>query len=89
MGLIQWFKKKMFSAKSMDLIGTIVADTGKSIIGQEIRVYSIEPTSKGSEKSVGLEIVSKSPLSYQMLPVRLSKEASAKLQELLGKASAE
>ena len=73
-------KAAMFGASIGSTVGTVVG-SGSKMIKTPITVYKLG--SGDPEKAIGLEIVSKSLGSYQMLPISLSVAEAKNLIEML------
>jgi hypothetical protein len=70
------FKGSMFGARILRTVGEVKA-AGKSIGSMTIRVHLLDSTSP--DRAIGVELVAKTPLSYQMLPISLSKDGARNL----------
>lgn len=86
MGIFKWFKAQMFGGKILQTIGS-VKGRSKGPINYELKVHILEEKELGSSKSIGIELVVKSFLSYQMVPITLSLQEARKLITLLEEAS--
>ncbi|PKM99445.1 MAG: hypothetical protein CVU78_06190 [Elusimicrobia bacterium HGW-Elusimicrobia-2] len=76
MGLLNWFKSQMFGGKILRTVGT-VSGKGKSLVNSELKVHLLENKSNLHEEMVGLELVQKTILSYQMTPITLSAQETS------------
>jgi hypothetical protein len=72
-------KAAMFDAKIESTVGD-VATTAPALMSQKLKVHVLE---KNGEKMLGIEIVSKSAMSYHMLPIVLSQTQARALASLL------
>ena len=77
-------KAAMFNAEIATTVGEVSAASPK-LISQQVRVHVLD---RSGEKLVGIEIVSKSPMSYEMLPIVLSETQARALASLLREAGA-
>ena len=78
------FKGAMFGASVQRTIGELELSRG-AFATTVLRVHVLEGD---ASREVGLELVSKSPLSYHMTPFRLSRGDASALARLLEDASA-
>ena len=78
-------KAAMFGAEIDRTVGEISGARGK-VTNSSVRVHVLRG---GPERAVGLEFVTKSVASYQMVPISLSSEAARELALLLQKAIGE
>jgi hypothetical protein len=85
MGLKDWFKSKLFGGKVLRTLGA-VKGTNVPMVGSELRVHVIEDKKHEASHKVGIAIVAKSALSYQMTPITLSLEESRRLIDMLQQA---
>jgi len=85
MGISKWFKAQMFRGKILQTIGS-VKGRSKGPVNCELKVHIIEEKELSSSKSIGIELVAKSFLSYQMMPITLSSQETRKLIALLEEA---
>jgi len=53
------------------------------LIKTKFRVHKLVPKQESVEQSVGIELVTTTPLSFQMTPMRLTVEQAQELGELL------
>ncbi len=85
MRFLNRLKGRMFGGKILQTIGMVKA---KSIgpANCELKVHIIEEKKPGPSRSIGLELVAKSFLSYQMIPLTLSPQETRKLIFLLEEA---
>lgn len=80
MGLMKWFKNKLFEGDIVNTVGSIDGFS-KGMVKTKLIIHALRlPDAK---TGIGLELVAKSPLSYQMQPISLSVEAVHRLQEYL------
>ncbi len=86
MGIGSWFTGQMFGGAVLHTVGS-VQGKGPPSVGMELKVHVVESKNPQDGRLVGLELVAKSFLSYQMTPCTLSFEESHKLIELLQTAS--
>ena len=80
------FKAAMFNQRIIRTVGS-VSGIKQSMMGSTIKVHALG--SGHLTQAVGLEFVSKSPLSYQMIPSSLSVAEAKRLITLLEAAVAE
>ena len=85
MGIFSWFKSKMFGGQVIRTVGTVKGKKS-GMVDVELRVHVIEGKSPEEKHLVGLELVAKSPLSYQMMPCTLSSGESRRLIDFLNMA---
>ena len=69
-----------FRAKSLRTIGEIPA-SGTGVLSVSMKIHQI--TDSDHDLAVGLEIIAKSPMSYQMLPVSLTAPSARDLVSML------
>ena len=83
MGIGDWFRSQMFGGRT--IVRTVGVVTGQpvSVVKVELKVHSLEESNPRRTRFIGLEIVSKSFLSYQMTPCTLSVDEGKQLIELL------
>ena len=86
MGIKDWFKSQLFGGKILRTFGS-VKGKGRGPVGTELRIHTIEDNSSGFPHMVGIEIVAKSALSYQTMPITLPMDEARKLIDLLQNAS--
>ena len=80
MGIGKWFKSQLFDGDIDRTIGE-VSGTGKGLVKTLIKVHAIKKKDDPSEKYIGIELVAKSLLSYQMMPITLPRsEADSFIQ---------
>ncbi|MCK5214836.1 MAG: hypothetical protein KAR05_05735 [Candidatus Omnitrophica bacterium] len=84
MGLIHWFKSKMFGGEILRTIG-VVNGEGQAFVKGELKVHVIKDNRTIANK-VALEMVTKCALSYQIMPMTLSINEARKLIDLLNSA---
>jgi hypothetical protein len=80
-------KSALFRGKILQNIGSITFTRGWMqyyLFKGTLKVHVIER--QAGEKEIGLEIVYKSPLSYEFIPVSLSFEEAKLLTQIIGKA---
>ncbi len=82
MGIFNFFKSQMFGGKVCRTIGSVTGQ-GRGPVKTEIKVHIIEDNKSSTGKSIGLELIAKSTLSYQMLPITLSEQETKDLINLL------
>ncbi len=70
------FKGAMFGSRITQTVGQ-VDGVGKNLMNNSLKIHKLD------NKTIGIEIVSKSILSYQMTPVTLTKKDAKKLSEIL------
>jgi hypothetical protein len=75
-------KGAFFNANITRTLGEVDA-VGPNLVSQRIKVHTLR---RASESLVGVEVVSKSIGSYEMLPVVLSKDQAEQLASLLRQA---
>ena len=82
MGLWSWFKAQMFGGKILRTVGAVKtkAPTRMSV---ELRVHILEGKQPQERRLIGLELVAKSALSYQMVPCTLTVDECRQLPEFL------
>lgn len=73
------FKAAFFNAQISGTVGEIET-TGAKFMSQRIKVHNLQ---RDNEKLVGIEVVSKTVGSYEMLPVALTQEQARQLSLLL------
>jgi hypothetical protein len=84
MGLFSWLGSKIYwKGKIVETVGSVKSESGGSLMNVEIKVHTLKEAGKDESREIGVEIVAKSLLSYQMMPCRLSAENGEKLRELL------
>ena len=74
------FRAAMFGSAIERTVGEVDGG-GSSLHSLTVKVHKLSAASEG--KAVGLELVTKSFASYQMVPVTLSAQAARQLSELL------
>jgi hypothetical protein len=79
------FRAAMFGSSIQSTVGEVQAEKSK-MFSQKLKVYRLSGAPDG--RAVGIELVSKSIASYQMLPVTLSAQAARDLAALLHSAAA-
>ena len=79
-------KAAMFGARVDRTIGEVRGEKQGGVVGVAVRVHVLR-RDLGAEKLVGVELVAKSFLSYQMMPVTLSESQAIQLAELLKEAT--
>ncbi len=80
-------KGAMFGATITRTVGEL--DLGKSgPMRTTLKLHRLESRTPGGP-TVGIEVVNRSVVSYQMLPIRLTSEQAGGLRELLSRALAE
>jgi hypothetical protein len=78
------FKAAMFGAKIERTIGEVFGERhGGMRAGVKVHVL----TGSAGQRAVGIELVAKSPLSYQMIPITLSPSEARDLALLLQRAA--
>jgi hypothetical protein len=82
----KWFKGQMFGGKILQTVGS-VKGRSQGLTNCELKVHIIEEKELGPSKSIGIELIAKSFLSYQMLPITLSSQETKRLIALLEEAS--
>jgi hypothetical protein len=83
MGFLNWWKYKWYEGGHIiKTLGSI--DVKRGFVKTEIVVHAIEQ--KNGEMAIGLQLISKSLLSYELVPITLTFENCRCLQELLNKA---
>jgi hypothetical protein len=75
-------KAALFNARVAETLGELGA-TGPKLASQTLRVHSLD---RDGVALVGIEVVSKTFASYEMLPIVLSPEAAKELSVLLERA---
>ena len=85
MGLFNWFKSQMFGGTIVQTIG-VVKGTQKGLMNVELKVHLLKDLKSNDGKAIGIEMVAKSPLSYQMMPCTLTRNSCRELKEMLSKA---
>jgi hypothetical protein len=85
MGFFNWFKSKMFGGRILQTLGS-VSGNGKGSVSVELKIHLLEDSKSNDGKAIGIEIVAKSLLSYQITPCTLSTEKCVELQRLLSRA---
>ena len=76
-------KAAFFNARISDTMGEIEA-TGPKLVSQRLKVHALD---RDGTTLVGVEVISKTFASYQMMPLVLSKEQAKELASLLVRAS--
>jgi hypothetical protein len=76
------FKAAMFNARIASTLGEVDAK-GPKLVGQRLKVHALE---RDGEVLVGIEVVSKTVMSWEMLPVVLSRHEARRLAVLLQQA---
>jgi hypothetical protein len=74
------FRAAMFGSSIERTLGEVAGERS-SLHSVTVKIHRLSGASEG--KAVGLELVSKSIASYQMVPVTLSAQAARELSELL------
>ena len=82
MGLRSWFKAQMFGAKVLRTVGT-VKTKAPTLMSVELRIHILEGKPPQERRLIGLELVAKSALSYQMMPCTLTVDECRQLSEFL------
>jgi hypothetical protein len=77
------FKAGLFNARISGTLGEVAA-SGPRLVRQTVKVHSLD---RDGNQLVGVELVSKTFASYQMVPVVLSPEAAKELSGLLQQAA--
>ncbi len=77
------FKAALFEAPITRTVGEVAGNNG-SMIKSAVKVHILGDASSGN--AVGLELVARSVLSYQMLPISLSNAEANRLIALLQEA---
>lgn len=75
-------KAAMFNAKIQRTVGEVSA-SGPKLVSQVLRVHLLD---RNGESLVGLELVSKSAMSYEMMPIVLTISQAKTLKSLIGEA---
>ncbi len=75
------FRGMMFGAAIESTVGEIPLGT-RGLLTQKIKVHQLAPDAAG-ESRIGLELVSWTIASYQMLPIRLTASQAHELMDLL------
>ena len=78
-------KGAILGGKVKTTLGEIELES-KGLIKTKIKIHSIE---KNGKSNISLEIVHRSILSYQMVPVTMTKDEARQLIELMQRAMAE
>lgn len=73
-------KAAMFGASIEHTVGEIAGERQGSV-GMGLKVHALRR--EGAERLVGIEIVAKSAMSYQMMPITLSVDQARQLASLL------
>lgn len=69
----------MFDAKIQSTVGNVNV-TSPALTSQTLKVHALD---RNGEKMLGIEVISKSEMSYQMLPIVLSLTQARALASLL------
>jgi hypothetical protein len=80
------FKAAMFGAPIKRTVGEI--DLGKhGMMRTRLRLHSLEAREAGV-RTIGIEVITTSRLSYHMFPIRMTPEEAALFRDLLSRAAA-
>ena len=72
----------MFNAKIRETLGEVSVN-GPKLMSQVLKVHALE---RNGEPLIGVEVVSKSAMSYEMLPIVLTESQARALGSLLREA---
>lgn len=78
----KWFKSQLFDGDIDRTIGE-VSGTGRGLVKTLIKVHTIRKKDNPNENYIGIELVAKSFLSYQMMPITLPRSEADTLIQMV------